>query len=255
MAQTRVETMPSGERFLNLEVLFVGCERCESGHRYGPHIREYTLIHYVKSGTGTFYDKDGEHMVHPGEIFIIREGEVTTYEADRENPWEYVWIALRGVEGDAISALPAVLPYPATSFLALEEGISRGYDYSFFASRAYAILFHLFENKKTAKAPELLLYEYIELKYMHPFSMEELSRSYGFDRSYLGRLFKKRYGTSPREHLQAVRLSHAKEFLRQGYSIGECATLCGYADLFQFSKSFHKAVGIPPSEYRKKVAK
>ena len=82
--------------------------------------------------------------------------------------------------------------------------------------------------------------------------METLSRRYGFDRSYLGRCFKKRYGISPREHLVAVRISHAKEFLAQGYSVGECGVMCGYADPFQFSKIFRSKVGVKPSEYRKK---
>ena len=82
--------------------------------------------------------------------------------------------------------------------------------------------------------------------------METLSRRYGFDRSYLGRCFKKRYGISPREHLVAVRISHAKEFLAQGYSVGACGVMCGYADPFQFSKIFRSKVGVKPSEYRKK---
>lgn len=251
----REEFFLTGKRFATLEVLFVGHEACESGHRFGPHIRDYDIIHYVKSGRGTLYDKRGEHRVEAGEIFIIREGEVTTYEADRENPWEYIWIAFRGIDDEDFLALPSHLSYPNNSFLAIEEGISEEYGYSFFMSRAYSILHHLLEGRKSAEAPEVLLYEYIELQYMHPFSMEKISHDYGFDRSYLGRLFKKRYGISPREHLQAVKLSHAKEFLLQGYSVGECAMLCGYTDLFQFSKNFHKAQGISPSEYRKKVAK
>ena len=249
------QIFPSGKRFGALEVLFVGHEACERGHRFGPHIRDYDIIHYVKSGEGTLYDKQGEHRVLAGEILIIREGEVTTYEADREHPWEYIWIALRGIDDKDFLLLPSHLPFPNNSFLAMEEGITEGYAYSFFMSRAYSILHHLFEGRKSADAPEVLLYEYMELQYMHPFSMEKVARAYGFDRSYLGRRFKNRYGISPRQHLQAVRLSHAKEFLLRGYSVGECAALCGYTDLFQFSKSFHKTIGISPSEYRKKVAK
>lgn len=250
-----VQFIPIGKRYPNLEVLFVGCERCESAHSFGPHIRDYDLIHYVKSGEGVFYDERGEHRVCEGEIFIIREGEVTTYTADREKPWEYIWIALRGIDDPSFASLPSVLSYPATTFLSIEEGLEMRRDYSFFIGRAYSILSHLLGCERIEPTPEALLYEHIELQYMQPFSMDTLSRRFGFERSYLGRLFKSRYGISPREHLLRVRILHAKEFLARGYSVGECAHMCGYTDAFQFSKAFRAAVGITPSAYRQKVAK
>ena len=250
-----IDFIPIGKRFPRLEVLFTGRERCKSSHAYGPHIRDYDLIHYVKSGEGVLYDKRGEHRVHAGEIFIIREGEVTTYIADEENPWDYIWIALRGIDDASFSALPSVIPYPATTFLSIEEGMENKREYSFFISRAYSILSRLTESERTEPTPEALLYEHIELQYMQPFSMDSLAHRFGFERSYLGRLFKARYGLSPREHLLRVRMLHAKEFLSRGYSVGECARMCGYSDSFQFSKAFKEAVGSPPSKFLKKVAK
>ena len=250
-----LQFIPIGKKYENLEVLFVGSECCESEHAYGPHIRDYTIIHYVKSGEGTLYDKHGVHRVQAGELFIMRQGEVTTYVADRDNPWAYVWIAMRGVEDEEFLSLPSVLPYPRSTFLSIEEGIAGKYEYSFFLGRAYSLLFHLFETKRTRPAPEILLYEHIELQYMRSFSMDEMARRYGFDRSYLGRLFKSRYGISPREHLLAVRISHAKEFLSLGYSVGESGVMCGYPDPFRFSKIFKEQVGETPGTYRKKVAK
>ena len=247
--------IPIGTRYPRLEVLFVGYQKCKSGHSFGPHIRDYELIHYVKSGEGTLYNASGEYRVRAGEIFIIHEGELTTYTADRENPWEYIWVALRGIDDPSFLTLPSVIPYPSTTFLSIEEGATQHRNYSFFISRAYSLLSHLLEGEHTPPTPEALLHEHIELQYMHPFSMEELSRRFGFERSYLGRLFKKRYGLSPREHLLAVRMMHAKDFLSRGYSVGECALMCGYTDSFQFSKAFRAFVRQTPSAYRQKVAK
>ena len=53
-----LQFIPIGKKYENLEVLFVGSECCESEHAYGPHIRDYTIIHYVKSGEGVLYDKN-----------------------------------------------------------------------------------------------------------------------------------------------------------------------------------------------------
>jgi AraC-like DNA-binding protein len=247
-----INFIPVGKRYKNLEVLFVGVERCESEHSFGPHIRDYTIIHYVKSGEGMLYDKYGAHRVCAGEIFIMRSGEVTTYVADREHPWHYVWIAMRGVEDEEFLSLPSVLPYPRATFSAIEEGLHEKYDYPFFLGRACSLLFHLFEKKRTRPAPEILLHEHIELQYMQPFSMSAMAQRYGFDRSYLGRCFKERYHLSPREYLMDVRISHAKDFLQGDYSIGACGAMCGYPDTFCFSKIFKSKVGVTPSEYRKK---
>ena len=41
----------------DLNPLFVGSEKCESGHSYGPNVRKYTLIHYVVAGKGIVYKK------------------------------------------------------------------------------------------------------------------------------------------------------------------------------------------------------
>ncbi len=71
------------------------------------------------------------------------------------------------------------------------------------------------------------------------------------DRSYLSRLFKKRYGVSVQDFLVDVRLSKAAEFLRKGNNVSISAKLVGYEDVFNFSKMFKKKYGMSPKEYKK----
>ena len=37
--------------------LFVGYEKCEPSHSFGPYTRDYYIIHFCISGKGRLYDK------------------------------------------------------------------------------------------------------------------------------------------------------------------------------------------------------
>ena len=67
----------------DLNPLILGKEECEPGHRYGPEVREYTLIHFVTDGCGVFYHDGISYSVQAGEAFLIRPGEVTVYQASQ----------------------------------------------------------------------------------------------------------------------------------------------------------------------------
>ena len=48
--------------------------------------------------------------------------------------------------------------------------------------------------------------------------------------------------------------SRAQELLTQGdLPIGEIAEKCGFENVYYFSAAFKKRVGLPPSEYRKRL--
>lgn len=67
---------------------------------------------------------------------------------------------------------------------------------------------------------------------------------------YLRRLFKDVFQISPKQYLQDLRLRKAKQLLSEGsLSIGQVAEYSGYSSVYHFSRSFHKEVGISPSEY------
>ena len=68
--------------FLDFSPCDAGREDCAPSHKFGPHIRNYYLIHFVISGKGTFSTDRGEYALGKGEAFIIKPGEVTVYQAD-----------------------------------------------------------------------------------------------------------------------------------------------------------------------------
>ena len=84
---------------MDLTVINCGEERCAAGHSYGPAVRKGYLFHYIISGSGVFFAGGRRHALHAGQGFLIYPGQVTTYTADAEHPWHYVWLGFRGGDG------------------------------------------------------------------------------------------------------------------------------------------------------------
>jgi two-component system response regulator YesN len=95
--------------------------------------------------------------------------------------------------------------------------------------------------------------EHIWGNYNQEISLRKLSEAVGINPYYLSHLFRKEMGISFLEYLTSVRMSIAKNLLRQTtMSIMEICLEVGYQDPSHFAKTFKKKEGIHPTEYRKK---
>ncbi len=75
----------------------------------------------------------------------------------------------------------------------------------------------------------------------------------GISESCLKRLFKKKFGLSIKKYTIQKRMNYACELLRLNrYSINQIAEMCGFSDVYFFSKQFKSQIGISPTEYMKK---
>ena len=90
------------ETFIDLCLYQYGHEKCTPGHLFGPATRNHYLCHYVLSGTGTLMATNSKgqnvnYQVRSGQGFMIFPGQITTYVADIQVPWEYVWVEFDGL--------------------------------------------------------------------------------------------------------------------------------------------------------------
>ncbi len=120
----------------------------------------------------------------------------------------------------------------------------------------YDILFHLQKNQneylsKTQKNYMSLAYDYIIKNYKSSdFNYRELCKVSGLEYAYFSELFKKAYKMSPVEFVTNMKIDYAKELLATNrYSVTEISKLCGFNDVFYFSKVFKKITGFPPTKY------
>lgn len=239
--------------FKDINPILFGHEACSATHSFGPYIRNYFLIHYVCSGCGVFINSVGKYNVKKGDIFIILPGETTIYYADENNPWEYIWIGFTGLRAERLKTLEKrVLNYGESTFFSMIYAVNlKNTQEEFLISKIFEILSVIFEGE--AKRPNYVRQatDYIKATFMTDITAESIAATIGINRGYLSKLLKAELGMGLQEYIIKVRLENAKRLLSQGVSVGESARLSGFGDMFNFSKTFKKALGISPSMYKK----
>jgi two-component system response regulator YesN len=93
---------------------------------------------------------------------------------------------------------------------------------------------------------------YIDHNYPENITLENIAPLFGYNSSYLGKIFSKKMGINFNSYLDNIRIEHSKELLKgdktQVYKIAE---LVGYRNVDYFHIKFKKSTGITPAEFRK----
>jgi two-component system response regulator YesN len=95
--------------------------------------------------------------------------------------------------------------------------------------------------------------EELEANYHRPFSAEPFLHRYKLSAAALNKLFRHHKGMRPAEYLLKLRMEKAKQLLETmpDALIKDIAAQVGYPDPHYFSKVFHQATGLWPTEYQK----
>lgn len=82
--------------------------------------------------------------------------------------------------------------------------------------------------------------------------VSEISDICHVSQSTLRRMFISEFGKSPKDYINGLRISRAKQLLESGdLSVAEIACLCGFEDASYFSRFFKKHTGKKPAELQK----
>jgi len=244
-----IETILPKTKSTDIIPLWVGEHKTPSGHSFGPHIRECVFVHICLSGEGILYNERGAHKVSAGELFVIREGETTTYTADKLNPWHYVWISFIGERARDFSMAPDTARAPegfAERLAALvREGVRSP---EIYISMVYELMHHIIPEGEAGADRLSEIKRYIKYNYMKEICAGGVAVTFGFDRSHLYRIFKARFGKGIKEYIIEVRMAHARELLIDGHKVSAVAYMVGYHDEFNFSKAYKRYFGYSPRE-------
>ena len=114
MSEVIFSVFPS-ENFIDLGLYQFGWEKCDPSHSFGPAARNHYLFHYCISGTGILYSNNAKgvsipYAVKSGQGFVCFPNQINMYIADREIPWEYVWIEFDGLRAKETIELTGLSP-------------------------------------------------------------------------------------------------------------------------------------------------
>ena len=90
--------------------------------------------------------------------------------------------------------------------------------------------------------------------YRTPIKISELAKIAGMSEVYFRRQFRKIFGVSPLKYITNLKITRSRELLESGmYHIKDIAMMCGYEDVYYFSRDFRKATELSPREYKNRT--
>jgi AraC-like DNA-binding protein len=99
-----------------------------------------------------------------------------------------------------------------------------------------------------------LIVAYLEENVTKELSLSDICTRFFVGKTQLCRLFDDHVGTSPMEYFSNLKIKEAKKMLRrEELPVSRIADMLSYSSIHNFSRSFKKAVGISPTDYRKKI--
>ncbi|MFV0529328.1 MAG: helix-turn-helix transcriptional regulator [Lachnospiraceae bacterium] len=95
---------------------------------------------------------------------------------------------------------------------------------------------------------------YIHHNYRENLKLETIAILFGYNSSYLGKIFSRKMGINFNTYVDQIRIEEAKKLLaRDDLKVYEIAEQIGYSNVDYFHKKFKKNVGTSPAEYRKSL--
>ena len=261
------------EREDELQVYHYGMEVCEPGHAYGPAVRDHFLVHFIRSGRGMYQIQGKEYSLHADQGFLIPPWDVTFYQADADEPWEYWWVGFQGTR--AAEILERIGLHRNTPIVDLPSG-----------GRIYALMEDLVDIRPGEPGSDLHIQgqlclilaelqaanqrqshasaaatpqehyvqqalEYIARNYSRQIRVTDITAYVGLNRSYFANVFCDVMNVSPRTYLLHYRMQKAAELLiSTSLNVGDIARSVGYTDPLTFSRAFKRVMQYAPQEFR-----
>jgi AraC-like DNA-binding protein len=271
-----VVSNPQPKQQNELAVLFTGSSQTKPGHKQGPKVVDYYLLHYIQSGVGSYTCQGTTYQLGAGDSFLIEPGKLISYVADERDPWHYRWLAFEGgqaahlLEATGLSSHQPIVHtggkrhiqviyhqiQAAFQTRAAHVGLKTvGYLHLLLAEYAQAL------QPKQQSSPPLTgtgeqiarqALHYLSTQYAEPITIELMAEAFGYNRAYLSALFKKHTGLAPATFLLRLRIDKARLLLRERreLTIEQIASSVGFHDPLYFSKQFKRLYGMSPTDYR-----
>lgn len=244
------------------QVKFVGREEYDLGKiNFGANLKHNELIFHF-SGQSVNYFNGKQFEISADTIRFLPKGENFEYVVVRAEKGECIDIMFdaEGTVSEEAFVMKAKKSEKIGNLFKkiFSVWVSKNDGYYF---ECISILYKIFselqkesylpENQYSAINPAV---EYIEEHFLDgKISVKHLSDMCSVSESYLKKLFIRRFGMPPLKYVLHMKINYACDLLRSNtHSVSRVAQICGYDDIYYFSRQFKEYMGISPREFKNK---
>lgn len=124
------------------------------------------------------------------------------------------------------------------------------YEILLFFSEQFEMIVSTIGNNSSDSVFDDIVY-YIAHNYSQPLKLESMAPLFGYNSSYLGKLFAQKTGVSFNTYLDTLRVRRATQLLDEtNLKVYEIASQVGYKNVDYFHQKFKKQMNMSPAEYR-----
>lgn len=245
--------------FIHPQIIYFVKKECDSNWRIdNQKILCYDLV-FVLEGSADYWVDGVPCRLQQGDILCIQPQSVRTAAT-----MGMVCVAIDFLlpEGETLD-LPIVTPWKdILEFQGLYnemnyEWLQKKDGYLMKCHALFSLMLHklLFEKgKDEANVHVGLIKRYIVEHYHEEMTVKSLAAVANINPVYCGALFKKLEKRTISDFIHQVRINKAASLLESGeYNVGEVAEKTGFKDIYYFSSTFKRMMGISPRAYRNNV--
>ena len=250
-------------------VICGGCESCLSDYRIAREDFPYYAVEFVSRGEGTLFINGKIHPLMTGAVFAYGPGIPHEFHCDPKKPLTKYFVDFVGP--GVLSLLNRPGPRPGEIIQStspehivdiFEQLIDAGKRDTPFRNRICGaigrhLLLRIAESAVPLGAVGALAFEtfqkcrqWMDDNYRQAESLQQVASSCNVEMSYMCRLFKRYAHQSPWQYILRLKMRAAAAKLQvRDARVGDVAEEFGFADPFQFSRSFRKVFGISPRKF------
>ncbi len=261
---------------IQLGVMHCSCDMIIKKHAHGDFF-ELTI---VTDGEGSVIVNDTSCHVKAGDIHLSFQGDVHEIIPSESNPLKFNFFAFNTTNDVLKNELKKIVSIVRTSNQRVfrDDAIGKivsdaiaeydsGEAYSkeimtlFFEQIIYYLIRDFSQIKKAGKEKYINSYDelcfqvmhYIDANICHIKSLNELSKIFKYNYSYLSSIYKKTTGTTIEEYYRLKRLDTALLLLQKEkkLNVTDVSKMLNYSSLYSFSKAFKQRFGMSPTKYVK----
>lgn len=246
-------------KLLNVEVKYFVHKECSPTWRLEEKVFSLHGLVLVLEGNACYFINKQEYQVTAGDLVYVRPGDSRAATTTGMTCAAIDFIVHKG--GFDLPVVSQFLWKQELDRLLREfqyEWVERKAGYELKCGALFLLLLHTLLYEREGMGANLhveKIKRYIVEHLTERLSIKRLAGLVGLNTVYCGALFRKTQGMTIAEYINRIRVGRAVMLLEEGFHrISEIAYMCGFNDVYYFSATFKRIMGVSPSKYRSLAA-